>query len=187
MEEQELVRRVQAGDEDAVTELHARYVDAVFRYLVAQTSSYHDSEELLQDVFYRAAVKLDTYNGRAALKTWLFKIARNAVIDYYRRTDKEKNVVLAADPRPEDAGRTEENAETVVMRGLHMEDVERCMEQMTEDHRQVLHLRFVEDLSLKETAAILGRTTLSVKALQWRARQKLKECIGTEVMPGDTE
>ncbi|PRO66323.1 RNA polymerase sigma factor [Alkalicoccus urumqiensis] len=181
MQDDELVGRIQSGDDRAVAELHGRYVDAVFRYLLTQTSSYHDAEELLQDVFFRAASKIHSFRGEASVKTWLFSIAKNAVKDYYRRRAKHDMVKTMEEKDLEQSSFSKDNAEKQMMRHIHMNELEQCMKELPLEYRQVLHLRFLEDMSIKETSQVLEKSQLSVKALQWRARKKLKECMGMEV------
>ncbi|MDV2682909.1 RNA polymerase sigma factor [Alkalihalophilus lindianensis] len=85
MNDHELLQEILAGDQHVMEKLHERYVDRIFHYIYIQTNSYHDAEELLQDVFFKAARQLERFEGRASIKTWIFKIARNIVIDYYRK------------------------------------------------------------------------------------------------------
>lgn len=93
MNDYELIKRIQEGDNEAIIVLHNRYADRIFHYIYMQTGSYHDTEELLQDVFYKAAKHLKSFKGKSSFKTWVFKIARHTVIDYYRGSAKDKDTV----------------------------------------------------------------------------------------------
>lgn len=181
MNDHDLIREILSGDEEAVNELHNRYVDRLFHYIYIQTNSYHDSEELLQDVFFKAARQLERFEGRSSFKTWLFKIARNMVIDYYRKkTAKRNSITMETDTLTALAGENE-SAETTVIRHLHINEVLKKMDKLPTHYQTVLHLRFVEDFSIKETADIMGKSSLAVKSMQRRARLALAEEISLEV------
>lgn len=179
MEDRELIRNIRSGDHLAAQELHSRYVDRIFNFIYSQTNNYHDAEELLQDVFYKAARQLHRFEGRSSFKTWIFKIARNTIIDYYRKRSTRKDI-LVEDDTIEHIGR-EESAEHTALRNFHMEEVMDTIDQLPHHYRTVLHLRFIEDFTLQETAETMGKTLLSIKAMQHRARKALSKRIKMEV------
>ncbi|WP_087973482.1 RNA polymerase sigma factor [Oceanobacillus rekensis] len=181
MEDQELIRQILSGDKLAIQKLHSRYVDRIFNYIYLQTNSYHDSEELLQDVFFKTARQLHNFEGKSSFKTWIFKITRNVVIDYYRKNNnRSKSIAMEGGVLETKVGEAE-SAENTVLRNLHMGEVMQMLNKLPKHYQTVLHLRFIEDFSIKETAEIMGKTTLSVKALQHRARKELSEHINLEV------
>jgi RNA polymerase sigma-70 factor, ECF subfamily len=182
MNDQELIREVLKGNQLAIQELHGRYVDRIFYYIFKQTNNYQDSEELLQDVFYNAASKLHQFKETSSFKTWIFKIARNAVIDYYRKNNRrrEKSITMDQDLMENIIGK-EESAENTVLRNLHMDEVIQSLDKLPSNYQTVLHLRFIEGFSIKETASIMGKTTLSVKSMQNRARKALSQQFKLEV------
>lgn len=177
MNDHELIQKILAGDHHAVQLLHERYVDSIFHYIYIQTRSYHDAEELIQDVFYKAAKQLHTFEGRSSFKTWIFKIARNAVYDYYRSQNKHKKSFAMDQALLEDMAGEAEAAEDTVLRNFHMDELLLAIEKLPENYQTVLHLRFFEDFSIKETAEIMGKSVLSVKSMQRRARLLLAEQI----------
>lgn len=179
MGDYDLIRRILNNDHAAIEKLHNRYVDRIFNFIYSQTNNYHDSEELLQDVFYKTATRLHQFKGRSSFKTWIFKIARNVVIDYYRHRSTRKDVAVEEDTLENIS--TEESAEHIVLRNLHMDEVMQTINQLPIHYKTVLHLRFIEDFSLKETAETMGRTVFSVKALQHRARKALSGRMNMEV------
>ena len=181
MNDQELIGEILKGDQQAVQGLHERYVDRIFHYIYIQTNSYHDTEELLQDVFLKAANHLDSFEGEASFKTWIFRIARNTVIDYYRKQKNMKKSFAMEDRLLENFAGETEAAETIVLRNLHIDEVFERINQLPNHYRTVLHLRFIEDFSIKETAAIMGKTTPAVKSMQRRASKILSEEINLEV------
>ncbi|WP_216827393.1 RNA polymerase sigma factor [Alkalihalobacterium elongatum] len=181
MNDHELIREILTGDQQAIQELHDRYVDRIFHYIYIQTNSYHDTEELLQDVFFKAARQLDRFEGKSSFKTWIFKIARNVVIDYYRKKKKERNSIAIESQLLEDLVGKDESAENIFIRNIHIDEVLQSIDKLPSHYQTVLHLRFIEDFSIKETAEIMGKTTLAVKSLQHRARNALSAQIKLEV------
>ncbi|MUK86823.1 sigma-70 family RNA polymerase sigma factor [Ornithinibacillus sp. L9] len=181
MNDHELIREILRGDQLAIQELHSRYVDHIFYYIFIQTNSYHDSEELLQDVFFKTARQLHQFEGKSSFKTWIFKIARNVVIDYYRKNNKRQYPITMDQNFMECIAGKDESAEKTVLRNLHIDEVMQTLDKLPKHYQTVLHLRFIEDFSIKETAEIMGKTILSVKALQNRARKALSEQINLEV------
>lgn len=182
MEDHELIHQVLEGDQSAIEKLHGRYVDRIFNYIFMQTSNYHDSEELLQDVFYKTASGLHTFRGRSSFETWIFRITRNVIIDYYRKNKKRNNSISMNQTILDSMTGSEESAENAVLRELDMDEAMFTLEKLPDHYRMVLQLRFIEGFSIKETANIMGKTTLSVKALQHRARKALLEQIQPGVM-----
>ncbi|AOM84396.1 RNA polymerase sigma factor [Salisediminibacterium beveridgei] len=181
MTDEELVQAILDGDDEAMKELHGRYVHGIFQYLYIQMNDYHDAQELLQDVMHKAARKLATFKGDSTFKTWLFAIAKYAVIDYYRTRNKKRRSTAVEDSTLEEVAESGESAERTVMRQMETESVMTTISNLPESYRDVLHLRFVEGFSIKETAKVMGKTSMSVKALQKRARAELVDRMGNEV------
>ncbi|MCL7745741.1 RNA polymerase sigma factor [Halalkalibacter alkaliphilus] len=181
MNDHELIREILTGDQQAIQQLHERYVDRIFQYIYIQTNSYHDTEELLQDVFFKVARQLGQFEGKSSFKTWIFKIARNVVIDYYRKQKKERQSISMDKDVIEHLGGKDESAEVTVLRHLHMDEILKTIDKLPSHYQAVLHLRFIEGFSTKETADIMGKSILSVKSTQRRARLALSERMNMEV------
>ncbi|KHF40541.1 RNA polymerase sigma factor [Halalkalibacter okhensis] len=181
MNDHELIREIITGDQQAIQQLHERYVDRIFQYIYIQTNSYHDTEELLQDVFFKVARQLDRFEGKSSFKTWIFKIARNVVIDYYRKQKKERQSISMEVDVIEHFSGKDESAEDTVFRNFHMDELLESINKLPIHYQTVLHLRFIEDFSIKETAHIMGKSVLAVKSTQRRARMALSERMNMEV------
>ncbi|GAF11573.1 RNA polymerase, sigma-24 subunit, ECF subfamily [Bacillus sp. JCM 19046] len=166
MDDQELVKRVLQGDELAIEQLHKRYAQPLFHYIHMQTNSFHDSEEILQDVFYKAATQLHQFKQRSSFKTWIYTITRNRLIDYYRSNKAQKNQVELS-PLSADLHATPSSP-------YKLDDLQEALEQLPTNYQTVLHLRFIEGFSLLETAKIMGKSLYAVKNLQKRAQKQLK-------------
>ena len=171
----QLMALAQDGEAEAFGELYGRYAQSVYRFLSAHLNDRLDAEDLTEEVFLRVWRTLSNYNEQGVpLLAYLFRIARNALIDYYRRTARSgKEMPLDATPindRNPDPG-------DVAMVGMEHQEIRRMLDQLSEDYRNVLVLRFLSELSPGETAHVMGRTEGAVRILQHRALAALRELI----------
>jgi RNA polymerase sigma-70 factor (ECF subfamily) len=181
--------------------LYQRHVDRVYSYIAFRVRDTALAEDLTQEVFLHALRALGSFNFRGALAPWLMSIARNAVVDHWRRrsrrpedaistlsgdTEEEEGLIdrlstevgggFAADAVGTLRGElgAEEHAEFVLTR----ERVARAAVNLTELQQQVLALRFSAGLSVKETADAMSRSEGAVKNLQHHALKALKRHLG---------
>jgi RNA polymerase sigma-70 factor (ECF subfamily) len=168
---EDLVRRARTGSSAAFGELVARYESPLFNFLLRRTSSAEDAEEIAQDAFVRAWQKIDSYDARWKFSTWLFTLARRLAATRMRSSaaltqgnDALAGVSVHADPGL-DLTRTEERANLWSI-------VDRVLDA---DARSALWLRYAEDLTVAEIAEVLGRSSVSVRVMLFRARAKLEQ------------
>lgn len=161
----ELARRARSGDTEAFDELYRRYQPRIFRFIVFRVGDRDAAADLCQDTFVAAWRGLRSFEPRRAgsVAAWLFRIARNLVVDRARR---EGRIVLTEAP-PVD--RTE--FEEATMSRL---EVVRLLDLLPAAERDVLALRFIAELSREEVAAVLGRTPDAITQLQYRALERLR-------------
>lgn len=181
MEDEQLVESALDGDDNALRTLHERYVSQLFHYAYVQTGNHHDAEELLQDIFYKMASNLDKFQYKSSFKTWLFSIGRNVVIDFHRKQKRHRQSVPIPQPVLEPLTGISRSAEDEVFRNSLKEYLLTALRKMPEDYQTVLHLRFIEGFSIKDTAEIMSKSSFSVKSLQFRARKKMMSLIRNEV------
>ena len=158
--------------------LYDRYLDRMYAYLRARTSSAEDAADLTQQVFLRAFDALDQYRPRrASFATWLFRIARNTATDAYRR---QKSAVawdfLPAALQPI-AG---DDPEASALRQETRDRLRLVLGACDARTREVLALRYGADLSVAEIAAIVGKSEAAVKKQLTRALRALKERYNNE-------
>jgi RNA polymerase sigma-70 factor (ECF subfamily) len=176
-DEEALVKSASEGDEQAFSALYDTYLDSIYRFVYLRVEDQQTAEDLTSTVFMRAWEKLDKYEFRGVpFRAWLFRIARNAVIDHYR-TRKESAPLEAV------INTHDESAISVSQKvGLHIEaeKVMTCMQQLTEDQRNVLTLKVVHGFSTEEVAKTLGKRQGAVRALQMRGLQALAKIMETD-------
>lgn len=167
----EVLQAAAEGLEWAWDELYREYAPPMLRFLRSQGAN--DAEDLLGDCFVQIVRKLGDFTGdEAGFRTWVFLIARNRLVDQWRRGDR-RPVVLSADPLAASGAQqvTVPGADAPTVADASLEDI---LGRLTADQRAVITLRFVDQFSLAETAQILGRTEGSVKLLQHRAIRTLR-------------
>jgi RNA polymerase sigma-70 factor (ECF subfamily) len=164
-----LVRRARRGDVGAFGRLYDEHADRIYAFIRSRGRSTHDAEDLTATVFLKAWEAIGSYDDRGVpFSAWLFRIARNALVDDYRRDQRIPTPI--EEPEPE--GVAEPLEDTVLVRA-DAERVRAAVEQLTPDQAAVVALRYWWDMSLKDTAAALEKNENAIKALQHRAIRTL--------------
>src|SRR5262245_9086442 len=182
-----LVDRLRGGDAVALEEVMERFAPRVHRLAYGITRNEADAEEVVQDVFLRLFRKIDAFEGRSALGTWIYRIAVNTAL-IKRRGKRAALEVLLEDHLPtfKEAGRREgdramlladwsETPEQEILSSEAREAVRRMIAALPDHYRVVILLRDMEELSNEETAEILDDSVASVKSRLHRARMALRE------------
>ncbi|HEX9889626.1 MAG TPA: sigma-70 family RNA polymerase sigma factor [Nitriliruptorales bacterium] len=178
----DLVERAKTGDVEAFASLYDRYVDQVYGYIYRRVGHRQTAEDLCGDVFLRALRNLSGFQWQGVdLGAWLVTIARNRVHDHFKSarfrlessTDEFPDHTQPTDSRPDDP-------ERVSMARDMARSLGQALDQLKDDHREVIELRFVHGLSVAETAEVMDRTAGAIKALQYRAMRSLADLIKAE-------
>ncbi|QFZ23593.1 sigma-70 family RNA polymerase sigma factor [Saccharothrix syringae] len=172
-----LVRAAQDGDTDAFGVLYDRYVDVVYRYVLFRVGDRTLAEDVTSETFLRAlrSIRSISYQGRD-VGAWFVTIARNIVFDHVKSSRYRLEVTTAelADNREVTSGPEDE-----VLTDAANAELLRCVAQLGDDQRECITLRFIQGLSVAETAAKMGRNEGAVKALQHRAVRRLAQLLPT--------
>lgn len=170
LEDSRLAERARDGDQRAFAELVRRHQDQVFRFVLRMTDSRDEAMDLTQDTFMKAWLALPRWQPQARLRTWLFQIARNGALDLLRRRGVVEFVPIDEDLEvPANAPAPDEWLDIRQRYGL----LDETLRQLPVDHREILLLREVEDLSYAEIATTLGIQEGTVKSRIARARVAL--------------
>jgi len=166
-----LVHRSTKGDARAFGRLYDEHVDRIYAFTRSRIANNHDAEDVTETVFLKAWGAIGCYDERGLpFSAWLFRIARNAVVDWHRRQGRVPTPVEDCSPDTMDIGL---DVEAVVISTADGEGVREALKTLTDDQAAVIVLRFYWDMSHAEVAASLGKTEGAVKALQHRAVQRL--------------
>lgn len=176
-----LVRRAIRGDVEAFGGIYDAYVDRVYSFVRSRIGDQHDSEDITETVFLKAFEAIGSYDRRGLpFGAWLFRIARNSVIDHTRRAKRAPEPTESVEDK---IGPDPVMIEDVVASRVDGEVVRRAVAMLTEDQAAVIACRFFWDMDIRSTANALGRTEGAVKALQHRAVRSLARLL--EEMSGD--
>jgi RNA polymerase sigma-70 factor (ECF subfamily) len=153
--------------------LYGRYIDRIYAYTRSRTASDEDAADLTQQIFVRALDALPRYRAEGVpFAAWLFRIARNATVDYHRR----RRTAVTWDHLPE---AQQPQADLDLEAGaLHRDDIARLrvlVQTLEPDRRELLALRFAAGLSIAEVATVIGKSEEATKKRILRALQTLKE------------
>src|SRR5215204_2689701 len=168
----ELVDRGQRGDRDALEELYLLHFDRIYSYLHMSVGNRHDAEDLTTQTFMKMLESIKRFRWQSApFSAWLFRIAHNLAMDHFRasrRWQPEEEV-------PEPVSDTEPSAEAAAFQSIGRQSMLELIEDLSQEQKQVLTLKFVFNLPNAEVATILGKTEGAVKSLQHRALVSLQK------------
>jgi len=172
-----LIQRASRGDAGAFAKLYDHFVDRVYGFVKLRVRDVRDAEELTETVFLKAYRSLPTFEDRGVpLAAWLFRIARNEVVDFSRRSVR----AIPTSPPPDEDLAAETEVEALAIGRLDAERVREAVEALTPEQAEVVIARFFWGLSVTETASAVGRSEGAVKALQHRATRTLARALGAE-------
>lgn len=172
-----LAQQAVDGDADAFGQLYERYVDQIFRFIFYRVKEEAQAEDLTSEVFIKAWDALDGYEPSGApFGAWLFRIARNTVIDYHRtrkeQVELEKVAPILEDPQADPQGDVHSE--------VQLDHLKAVMSELTEAQQEVLALKFIEGLSTRETAQVLDKRPGAIRALQMRGLHALADLLGID-------
>lgn len=165
-----LVVRAQAGDRNAFSELVRRQQGPVYRFLLRMVRSHDDALELSQDAFLKAWLALPRWQPDARFRSWLFRIVSNTALDAIRRRSLVEFVPM---DESFDAPSSEPNPEHRAHVVQEVRQLEKDLAKLAPDHRQILLLREVEEMSYEEIGSVLSLSEGTVKSRLARARAAL--------------
>jgi RNA polymerase sigma-70 factor (ECF subfamily) len=168
----EQVQLAQKGDEAAIRELYLRHRTGVFRYLFYQLGDTQTVEDLTSEVFLRMLRALPSYQLRGSFQAWLYQIAHNLLVDYYRK--EKRHVGL---PLQEDLLADGDDPSEAIDHQLTSQRLQAALAQLNQAQREVLVLRFVSGLPIDQVAQTLKTSEDAVKGLQYRALIALRHIL----------
>ncbi len=171
-----LVDEARSGDAWAFGQLFDHFHLPIYRYIVSRVHSPADTEDLTQIVFVKALEALPRYESRGIpFGGWLFRLARNAVVDFTRTRHEHTDLDAVIDhgtvgPGPED----------VAVIRQELDSIGAALAALTSDQREAIELRFFAGLSAREAADVMGRQEGTIRGLQFRAIAALRRQLGMQ-------
>jgi RNA polymerase sigma-70 factor, ECF subfamily len=176
------VKAAQDGDGEAFGQLYDAYVDLVHRYIAYRVNNYALAEDLTSETFLRALRRISTFTWQGRdFGAWLVTIARNLVADHYK-SSRYKLEHSTPDLIEAGADGLEDGPENEVLAGITNAVLLKAVRQLGHEQQECIVLRFLQGLSVAETAAILGKNEGAVKALQYRAVKALGRLLPEDLV-----
>jgi RNA polymerase sigma-70 factor (ECF subfamily) len=175
-EDAALARRAASGEAEAFGVLYDRHMSAVYRYVFYRVRNEAEAEDVTSEVFMRALRAIPKYEPRQAFLAWLYRIARNAVIDRSRRRGARQQVTFEdalAHPNADQIV----NPDTGLLAGSDASVVRRAMQQLTPLQQEILVLRYVEGLDTKAISKLVGKRDGTIRGIEFRALSALRTLI----------
>jgi len=178
----DLVERAQAGEADAFGRLYDQYSDTVYRYIYYRVGGKATAEDLTSETFLRALRRIGTFTWQGRdFGAWLVTIARNLVADHFK-SSRYKLELPTSDLVEAGAERSSEGPEGEVLTGITNMALFEAVKKLNADQQECIVLRFLQGMSVAETAAILGKNENAIKALQYRAVKTLGRMLPKELV-----
>jgi RNA polymerase sigma-70 factor (ECF subfamily) len=184
----ETLSRAQAGDRAAFDELVRFYRDDLLRVAYRFVGNYEDAHDVLQHVFVKVWQNVDRWEPRAPFWSWLYRIAVNESLGWKKREKRRYEVVspLEETAYPDAESAAPSPLDDVALRQLERR-IRRAVEKLPEMQRATFVLRFREELSVRETAAVLGCAEGTVKANGYHAIRRLRKILRADGEAGEME
>lgn len=168
-----IIARAKAGDESATVAIYEAYREKVQRYLHYRIGHRQAAEDLTNDVFLRVIEYLPDYRQQdVPFQAWLFQIARNLAVDYFRKQRVRDHL-----PLDEQISSNGEAPDSYVARSLVGEELQQALQRLTDGQSDVIVMRFIADMSIAEVAGALNKSESAVKSLQARGLEALHRIL----------
>jgi RNA polymerase sigma-70 factor (ECF subfamily) len=164
--DQQLVKAISAGDDQALAVLYSRYSKGVFNYTLRLIRDNEAAEDVLQEVFVAVWQGADGFRQHSSVKTWIFRIAHYKTVNWFRRQKKFDSVESAPADLPEEP-------EEAMMASWRAAEVQSALDLLSPNHRATIELAFVHDLSYSEIAEVLSCPKGTVKSRMSHAIKQL--------------
>lgn len=171
-----LIARAQQYESDALSEIYETFYPRVQHYFSIQLGDTHLAEDMASDVLLQVLESIERYRIQGSpFAAWVFRIARNRLIDHQRRKARRPQVGLE-----EDLPSRNDGPQALAERSMEHASVRAALNHLTEEQRQVIVLKFIEDMDNASVASILGRSLGAVKSLQHRALGTMRKVLERE-------
>jgi len=172
-DEESLVERAKQQDQTAFAQLYEEYFNKIYRYVALKIGDKTEAEDMTQQVFLNALKSISSFKWKGApFSAWLYRIAHNQVVDYFRKKKKQAATLL-----DESLISSDSNPQLAAEHSLDIEQLLSATRRLTAAQREVISLRFAGELSTAQVADIMGKSQGAVKALQHSAIVALRKTL----------
>ncbi len=183
-DEKHLIKRAKDGEAEAFGLLYDYYLPKIYRFVLLKVSHREEAEDLTHQAFLKAWEHVDKYKDEGfPFSSWLYRIARNTIIDHYRSTKHSKNDV-GIDELEERIGELPEidvvPLDARLDQKIEIFQISTAIKKLKDIEQDIIIMRFVDDLPHEEVARVVGKSVSATKLIQHRAIKKIKEELAKE-------
>ncbi len=169
----ELVSHVKTGDQDAFAKIYDEFADRIYAFIRIKTVGENEADDIMQDVFVKAwqgcrKIELKNLNFSA----WLYKVASNTINDYYRKKYRTPNIV-SIDEAVEI--QSKDSPQNNLSEQFSKDEIRFALDKLPTHYKEVIELRFFQNLNINETAQIMRKNSITVRVWQHRAIKQLEQ------------
>ena len=182
MEDEKLIEKLKNGDPAAVMELYTGYADRIYSLVYNQLDGDRDAaQDIVQETFLAASKSAKKFRGQSKVYTWLYSIAHKKIADFYRRRNREaKYQTVSSDSQIESSASSEPPVTEILEAEEKSRTVQETLANLPLHYKQVLLLKYVEEMPVTEISQVMARSPKSVEGLLTRARKELRERLAAE-------
>lgn len=169
-----LIEKVVLGDKQAILEFYRHFAPKIHIYLSRRLPRKEDAQEILNDVFLDALDALPLLKDKQNVQGWLYRIARNKMVDFYRKR-KIKSVLFSQVPYLEFAASKMAEPEFVFEKNKVRNKIEKTMDKLSKKYKHILQLHYEDGVKVKDLALILNLSFKATESLLFRARKGFKK------------
>ncbi|MDE5792879.1 MAG: sigma-70 family RNA polymerase sigma factor [Oscillospiraceae bacterium] len=169
-------RRFLNGDDSGMIELIRDYKNGLVLYLNSLTNNLEDAEDLMEDTFFKLAVKKPRFYGRSSFKTWLYAIGHNLAMDYLRKNSRSSDMLVST----YDVIASNEDIEQNYIKEEQKIMLYKALSHITPEYRQVICLIYFEEFDIAQTAKIMRKTKRQISNMLYQAKQSLRRELEKE-------
>ncbi len=176
-----LFLKVKNQDPEAYGQFYDVYVARIYRFIFFKVNSAPDAQDLTSEVFLKLWQCIKEGKEIRNLNAFIYMVARNSVIDFYRQKAKDRESISIDSG---DAGDIKDDKKDLLQEGIinsDMESVLKGLEHLKDEYKEVIILKFLDDLSIREIAQILNRSNGSIRVLLHRATKALKDNLNERI------
>ncbi|MGE5426062.1 MAG: RNA polymerase sigma factor [Bacillota bacterium] len=177
--DRQLLSQLKSRDKEAFIKVYDDYVGDVYRFVYFKVGKEEEARDLTSMVFLKAwnFIQTNSLSDSKTLRALVYKVARTSVIDYYRQSGNKLEISLDDENNPIEVVDERQNPAAEMDRQADLETIHRQLPLLKEEYREVIVLRFINDLSLEEIADVTGKSKGNVRVILHRALAALKEMV----------
>lgn len=177
VDDQTLLEQLNKKHDEALQVIYERYSEPIYQFVRLRINNREQVQDIVADVFLDFLVAVKSNNPpHTNLRGWLFRVARNKVIDHYGKEKKLPQTSLE-EWMPDTKGTSPESQ---LLESIRIERIRRALAALVVEQQEVIILRFGQGLNLNETADVMNKSVSAIKSLQFRAVQNLRDLINVD-------